>query len=292
MKKTAALAASVLLAACGELPNLFDSGSGGCSACTSSQVCHPVTNRCVDTCTSASMCPSAALSCTDLAGTTSKVCTCTSDGMCGLTEVCQGWGQCGAKCTGAADCPSGYSCNSSTGTCSLPGGNDAGMDAGTSCNSSNAQPDNCGYGNVCQTSGACQEAQKGTCSNFASSHSTSTWTPASGTGPVIYSHVDVSPDNAAACGAGTAYTVTLSAYTSGTFPANESNLPGFKYVTTTGTEIDIPAMLLLQSGYTVSSDMKNATMTFTLCSTTAPTSIVAGFYFTGGNPYCATLTHQ
>lgn len=287
MRKTAALAASALLAACGGLPNIFDSGNpGGCS-CTSSQVCHPITNKCVATCTSASSCPSASQSCTDLAGTSAKVCTCSSDNMCTTTEACQGWGQCAAKCTGASDCPSGYSCNSTNGRCTRPG-----MDAGTACTSTNQQPDNCGYGKVCQTGGACQDAQKGTCSNFSSTHSTSNWSPANATGPVIYSHIDANPDDATACTMGSAYTVTLSAYTSLTFPANESNLPGFKYVTTTGTEIDIPATLLTQGNYTVSSDMKHATMRFTLCSTTALTSIQAGFYFTGGNPYCATLTNQ
>ena len=287
MRKTAALAASLALAACGSLPNLFDSGTPGCS-CTASQVCHPVTNTCVATCTSASTCPSASQTCSELAGTTSKVCSCTSDNMCGLTEVCQGWGQCAAKCTGASSCPSGYTCNSTSGVCSKPGGNDAGM----TCTATNQQPDNCGYGRVCQTGGACQDAQKGTCSNFSGTHSTSSWTPASGTGPVIYSHVDENPDDNGACTAGTAFTVTLRAYTSGTFPANKSNLPGFKYVTTTGTEIDIPSMLLQQANYTVSTDMKHATMKFTLCSTVAMTSIQAGFYFTGGNPYCANLSHQ
>jgi hypothetical protein len=286
VRKTAALAGTLALAACGNLPNLFDSGTPGCS-CTSTQVCHPVTNTCVDTCTSASTCPSASQSCTDLAGTTAKVCTCTSDNMCGLTEVCQGWGQCAAKCTGSASCPSGYTCNSTTGVCALPNQNDAGM----TCNSSNQQPDNCGYGRVCQTSGACQDAQKGTCSNFSSTHSTANWTPANGTGPVIYSHTDEADENSL-CTAGTAFTVTLRAYTTGTFPAQKSNLPGFKYVTTTGTEIDIPSMLLQQANYTVSTDMKHATMKFTLCSTTAMNSIQAGFYFTGGNPYCANLTHQ
>lgn len=241
---------------------------------------------------SASECTSASLSCTALSGTSGKTCTCASDNMCGLTEVCQGWSECGSKCTGAADCPNTYTCNTTSGKCSKPGGMDGGTDAGTPCVSTNAQPDNCGNGNVCQTNGACQAAQKGTCSNFPGAHSTSSWTPASGTGPVIWQHVDESPDDGTACTAGSAYTVTLHAYTNGTFPANESNLPGFKYVTTTGTETDIPMALLTQGNYTVSTNMKNATMKFTLCSTTALTSIVAGFYFTGGNPYCATLMHQ
>jgi hypothetical protein len=290
VKKTAAIAAALTLGACGSLSNLLDSGTpGGCASCSSTQVCHPVTNRCVDTCTSASMCPSASLSCADLAGTTSKVCTCTGDGMCGLTEVCQGWGQCGDKCTGSSSCPSTYTCDTATGKCSKAGTGDA----GTACTSTNTQPDNCGYGRVCQTSGACQDAQKGTCSNFPSAHSTSSWTPASGTGPVIWTHVDESPDDPAGCSmaSDTEYTVTVRAYvTTGMLPANKSNLPGFKYVLTNGSELDA-TLSLAQTNYSLSTDMKSASMKFTLCSAST-TGIQAGFYFTGGNPYCANLTHQ
>ncbi|MBK7861938.1 MAG: hypothetical protein IPJ65_25645 [Archangiaceae bacterium] len=293
MKKTAALAAGLLLSACGNLPNLFDSGNGGGCNCTGTQVCHPITNKCVDTCSSASECPSASQSCTDLSGTSSKTCTCTSDGMCGLTEVCQGWGMCASKCSSSTDCPSSYTCDTSSGKCSKPGQNtDGGTDGGSTCSTANSQPDNCGYGSVCQSSGTCQTAQKGTCSNFGSTHSTASWSATSSTGPVIYADVDESPDDAAACTAGTPFTVTLKAYAgTGTFPANKSNLPGFKYVLVNGTEVDIPSMLLTPANYTVSTDSKNATMKFTLCSTVATTTLQAGFYFTGGNPYCTTLTH-
>ena len=58
-----------------------------------------------------------------------------------------------------------------------------------------------------------------------------------------------------------------------------------------GVETDIPSALLQQANYSLSSDSKNATMTFTLCAPAGASSIVAGFYFTGGNPYCAPLTH-
>ncbi|MBL8951529.1 MAG: hypothetical protein JNK82_12175 [Myxococcaceae bacterium] len=293
MKRTAALAAALTLSACSGLSNIFDSGNpGGCASCSSTQVCHPVTNECVDTCTSASMCSSAALSCSDLAGTTSKVCTCTADGNCGLTEICQPWGQCDDKCTSSSACPSTYTCDTASGKCTKPSGGDGGTDGGTTCTSGNQQPDTCGYGNVCQTSGSCQAAQKGTCSNFPAAHSTSGWTPANGTGYVIWTHVDESPDEGCSGATDTGYTVTLRAYTTtGTFPPNETNLPGFKYVTTSGNEIDIPVSLLLQSNYSVSTDMKAASMKFTLCSSSS-TGIQAGFYFTGGNPYCANLTHQ
>ena len=69
----------------------------------------------------------------------------------------------------------------------------------------------------------------------------------------------------------------------------KSNLPGFNYYNSGGTATDIPANLLKQSNYTVSADMLNATMKFTLCSPTATMNIQAAFAFTGGNPFCVTL---
>lgn len=299
MKRATSLAAAVLLAGCGGLGNLFDAGNntGSCSSdssCATTEICHPVSKKCVTTCTSASTCNSTSLSCSDVAGTSSKVCSCTGTGMCGLTEVCQPWAVCTDKCAGSLDCPSGYTCNTSTGVCAAPNNNmDGGTDGGTSCSTANTQPDTCGYGSVCGTSG-CATAQKGTCSNFSGTHSTASWSAATSTGAVIYSLVDETPDDTTKCtGTATAYTVTIKAYlTTGTFPAQKSNLPGFKYVTTTGGETDIPLDLLQQANYSVSTDSKNATMKFTLCAPSSPSTIVAGFYFTGGNPYCATLNHN
>jgi hypothetical protein len=174
------------------------------------------------------------------------------------------------------------------------GGGVVDLDGGTACSSSNSQPDVCGYGNFCDSATmTCAAAQIGTCSNITPGSPAASWNPVLSTGPVIYAGTG-DPDIVADCMLGTTpFTVTLFAYTNAAnpFPSNKSNLPGFFYFTTTGTQIDIAASLLKQPNYVVSTDSLNATFTFTLCSMTATTSLVAGFAFTGGNPFCITLTN-
>jgi hypothetical protein len=160
------------------------------------------------------------------------------------------------------------------------------------CSTANSQPDVCGYGSFCDSATmGCAPAQVGTCSNILPNSQAAMWKPAIARGPVIYAAVD-DADIAADCMFGvTPFTVTLFAYTGATkpFPSTASNLPGFFYFTPSGAQIDIPASLLKQPNYVVSTDFLNATFTFTICSMTATTSIVAGFAFTGGNPFCFTL---
>ena len=174
-------------------------------------------------------------------------------------------------------------------------GNDGGTDGGFSCNADAGQPDLCAYGEYCAASVAkCRDVQVGTCSNFGSTHSTKSWNVTTSTGHILWDGVDEANDVQADCQTTqTPFTVTLKGYAFGsaTFPNQKSNLPGFFYVNSTGTETDIPLNLLKQSNYIVSTDMKNATMTFTLCTPTVQTMITAGFYFTGGNPFCMTLNH-
>jgi hypothetical protein len=172
------------------------------------------------------------------------------------------------------------------------GGGEA--DAGTACVSSNSQPDICGYGNFCDSLSMLCGAVPGVaeaCSNFMTSNPALSWDPTLSTGPVIYDAIDETDVAADCTGTATAFTVTVYAYTdaSSPFPAQKSNLPGFSYYNTSGTATDIPANLLKQSNYTVSADMLNASMKFTLCSTTATMNIQAAFAFTGGNPFCVTL---
>ena len=45
----------------------------------------------------------------------------------------------------------------------------------------------------------------------------------------------------------------------------------------------------LQSGYTVSPNLKDVTLKISLCSTSNPSSINGGFYFTGGNEACTNI---
>ncbi len=175
------------------------------------------------------------------------------------------------------------------------GSTDAGSDAGMTfmCDAMASQPGGCAYGEYCNASNRqCRDVAVGTCSNFSSTHSTKQWNVTTSTGPIIYEGIDEAVDRQMDCTMGTPFTVTLKAYMhTGTFPANKSNLPGFFYVTVGGVENDIPMNYLRpeMEFYSVSADMKNATMKFTLCSTVAMNSIQAAFYFTGGNPFCMTL---
>ncbi len=137
----------------------------------------------------------------------------------------------------------------------------------------------------------CRDVQKGTCSNFPMSHAALSWNATTSVGPIIWEAIDESPDDATKCTAGTAYTVTLKAYTTTTFPTNKSALMGAFHLSTTGMENDLTSVIE-QMNYAVSQDMKNVTMKFTLCSTVSSMSLVAGFYFTGGNPFCITLAHN
>jgi hypothetical protein len=175
------------------------------------------------------------------------------------------------------------------------GGGGLNLDGGPpACTTANSQPDVCGYGNFCDgTTMTCAAVQVGMCSNILPNSQAAMWKPGLSTGPVIYASVD-DTDIAADCMFGsTPFTVTLFAYTNAAtpFPSSEASLPGFFYFTPTGTQIDIAASLLKQPNYVVSTDSLNATFTFTICSTTGATSIDAGFAFTGGNPFCATLNN-
>jgi hypothetical protein len=170
------------------------------------------------------------------------------------------------------------------------GAPDAGneQDGGVACSTGNAQPDLCSYGSFCDDATmTCAAAPIGMCSNITPSNPATQWDPTISMGPVIYAAID-EMDVASDCVSGTPFTLTLLAYTASgqTFPANKSNLPGLFYFTTTGAPTDVTT-LLKQSNYLVDpTTMTNASMTFTLCSSAA-SSIVAGFAFTGGNPFCA-----
>lgn len=291
-----------------------DAGSG-CSndaACGTGKVCHPVLKSCVASCTVGADCPASAKKCARMDGTTATAaapgfCQCETDQFCAAgtaNQVCnQATLQCSDKCTSNLSCPTGSTCNATTGVCSAvastgdAGSGDAGTtDAGTTtdagvaaCNldNSNTQPNTCGYGSFCTGTKVCQAASNGGCSNVTT-HAAG-WTSNS-TGPVIYDVVDET-DVAADCTTGNAYTVTLWAYqTGGTFPAMKSDLPGFFYYNTSGNPTDIPTNLLRQSGYTLYQNGQVMSAKFTLCSTAASQSIQAGFGFTNGNGVCATLT--
>lgn len=306
----AAAATAVVAMGCGDLGGGGDAGNG-CSTdanCGTGRVCHPVLKECVSSCTGSSDCPASAKTCarldsTAVSATTPGFCQCATDALCNggtagslvcsdLTKVCT------AKCTANSQCPTGATCETATGQCKAGTTSDAGTtdagtsdagttDAGVTCNSAGTQPDTCGYGSVCTSGNTCEAVIDGTCGNVSGRPA---WTSAS-TGPVIFNVVDEA-DDATACTTGNAFTLTLYAYagTGSTFPAQKSNLPGFFYYTSTGTQVDIPMNLLTQGNYTLYSSGAVMGAKFTLCSTTAMNSLVAGFGFTNGNSYCATLT--
>ncbi len=148
----------------------------------------------------------------------------------------------------------------------------------------------CGYGGICDAANLCRFlGDDRSCGNISSS-SRPAWTSAS-TGAVIYRVDDVTPDDASACFTGVPFTTTVYAYAgSGTFPAQKSALPGFFLYSSAGAGTDIPSMLLTQSNYMLYANNTVMSATFTICSTTATTSLVVGLGFTSGNSVCATLT--
>ncbi|MFO0599140.1 MAG: hypothetical protein U0228_27775 [Myxococcaceae bacterium] len=301
------LAGGLLVAGCGTTTD-NDAGSTCTtdSQCGTGKGCHPVLKTCVSTCTSGSDCPASEKTCAKIGSSTTTFCTCATDALCNTAvpgNVCnQATLQCTAKCTANSSCPSGSTCNTTTGVCSAVGGTDggtdggsdagmmdAGTDAGTTCDYSRGQPDTCGYGSFCDGTNNCFVITNGTCNNVAGRPA---WTNQS-TGPVIYQANDEAVDDASACASGTPFTTTVFAYApaGSTFPAMKSALPGFFYYTTSGTQVDIPTNLLTQTNYTLYANGTVMSAKFTLCSSTATTSLVAGFGFTNGNSFCATLTH-
>ncbi len=282
-----------------------DGGTGSCTTdatCGTGKGCHPVLKTCVATCTGSSDCPSAEKTCAKINNSASSFCTCSTDALCAAStagNICSAaTSQCTAKCTSSASCPNNGTCNTGTGQCSGGGTTDGGMDAGTTdagmgnnCESSNNQPDVCGYGNACNESSDtpprefCGPIVNGTCSNVAGRPA---WSSAS-TGPVIFNVVDEA-DVQTDCTADNAFTMTVYAYAGPgmAFPAQKSALPGFFYYTTNGTQVDIPTNLLRQSNYTLFGTTVIGAK-FTVCSS-ATSSIVVGVGFTNGNGFCTTLT--
>lgn len=288
---------------CGETSGT-DGGSNACSTdanCGTGKVCHPILKECIPSCNVAADCSEQAQrKCarydgTDATMTSPGFCQCSTDALCNTSvsgQICStATKRCENKCTSNSSCPNGFTCDTASGQCTgggSDGGMDAGMDAGVTCNSSNAQPDICGYGSVCTASNTCEAVVDDTsCSNIQNSGRPA-WTSAS-TGPVIFNVVDEADDQTK-CTTDNAFTVTVYAYAGPgmTFPAMKSNLPGFFYYTTSGNAVDIPTNLLQQANYTLYGNTVMGAK-FTLCSTST-TSIVAGFGFTNGNGYCAMLS--
>jgi hypothetical protein len=95
--------------------------------CLAKELCHPVARVCVQTCQSGSDCPEQAKRCGPLGGTSPEaattICQCFMNELCRFTEpnstlVCSStFTVCMPACGGAQACPSGYTCEQSSGQC-------------------------------------------------------------------------------------------------------------------------------------------------------------------------------
>lgn len=273
--------------------NLCNGGSGG------SLVCSTLDKVCVAKCTSNSDCSG------------SRTCD-TAKGQC-TTGTTDAGSVCSPVCTADQNCVNsacvdkcfpGY-CSSTADTCSLTTGFCA---PAAACSVANQEPDVCAYGQYCETDNKCSDVpaipSAAACPNFAPPYAPA-WNPSVDRGIVIYAVESLPGDenvNAGVnwCGAGlTSYTGKIYAYnTTGQFPATGqgAQLSGFWYVDSSGAKIDGVVggsggfgIFRKQSGFTASADRKTATIKFTLCSSGTAASIPAGFYFTGGNEFCASV---
>lgn len=174
-------------------------------------------------------------------------------------------------------CAANQTCNSTSGVCEA---------TVATCNPSAPAPDTCGYGRVCQSNSTCMAVPAPTCSNFPGGSAPLAWTPANGTGPVLYSFTDELVDDAAMCTAGTrAFTFTLRAYrTDGDWPAAITAPTGYS---TVGTSFPLSGSVR-PSGYQRSG--RQLTLKATLCVSMSTTAAEFGFAYSGGNGVCGTIS--
>ncbi|MCY1041454.1 hypothetical protein OV208_09025 [Corallococcus sp. bb12-1] len=280
---------SFALTACGDETTATES----CSSDTdcASGFCNTAARVCMDTCESGSDCPDAEKNCAPLSGSTNtaKVCQCATSELCNsqngttgqvcgtVSKRCEEPGT-STGCTKDSECATGETCNTSTGACIPPVGPTACSGEGQST---------CAYGSSCGGT-TCAAVPAPTCSNLQGKPAAS-FDPATGTGNIIYS---VTKEIfGTACGTDTtAQTVKarVSFYSKNAdLPATKEGLNGFFYVRTTGGEQNgVP----LSNGYQRSTDSRSASLSVNLCVDKDFNQVVLGFYFTGGNGYCATLT--
>jgi hypothetical protein len=311
MMLTALSALSLVMTGC---PS-DEEGSLTCATdadCIEGEICHPAAKTCVQTCTTPSDCPSSARAdCTAVsAGSSTKVCNCATDPLCnseGATGlVCSTLDKvCTPKCTTDTDCGAGRTCDTATGQCKAGGGATCTYgtcatgeicgattnkcEAGATC-TGEAQS-TCGYGQYCGT-GKCQEVAKPTCGNLADRTAVVNFTPAAGTGSIIYKVEKVEfAANPTDCPGSTnpvKVVPRVSFYVKdGTVPANDSSFSGFFYVRTDKGEVPLNAANLFN--YTKSADNKSGSVSVFLCVADIQ-SVNLAFYFTGGNGYCTTFT--
>jgi hypothetical protein len=206
----------------------------------------------------------------------------------GLALVATGCGGAGTSVDAGTPCTFGTCggndvCNPTTQVCETKG-----------CNPSNSEPDACAYGQYCTAGGACYDVGAPACTNFGTSGYQLSWSQASSTGPVTYYASKLTADSSW-CGQSpnvpADLTLSVLLYNwNGTFAASGSTFPAntFYYVDSAGTRTDAKTMFRPASGYSVSADGKELSLTINFCGVTSnPLSV--GFYYTGGNGYCASF---
>jgi len=278
--------------------------------CLESEICHPTAKVCVTTCDSAVDCPDTAKTCAAVSATDStKVCQCSTDQLCNedtATDlICSTLDKvCTTKCTTDASCGTGRTCEVATGQCKAgPTGTDCTYGSCTGANQvcsattnkceaaaacTGTAQGNCAYGQYCNA-GTCAEPAKAACVNLEGKPAAN-FAPASGTGYIIYNVEKAEFGGTTGCGAGTQRIVPrVFFYTKdGTLPTTETGLQGGFYVKTTKEEIPLTGGNMFQ--YTRSADGKSASVQVFLCAENTLNQISLGFYFSGGNGFCTTLT--
>ncbi len=301
-----------MLSACGGGEEL----GGECTTnadCSAGEICHPRAQVCVQTCETSADCPDTAKNCEVLAGTSpeARICKCQTDALCaggdatGTSTICSdAFEICVTKCGSDNDCPSGYTCEQSTGQCRASSGAGCTYDscgAGQNCNLTTGQcesaatcspaspsPGTCTYGQFCPSSGLCDFVPKPTCQNIQNAGVT--FNPASDIGPVIYSVTkEIFAVDAAFCPASAPkrVRVQVDAYRpTGTFPATDAELrTALRYYLTSGalaTDVQKPAI----QNTTVSNGGLNVTFDANFCVSESFTQFTGALQFAEGNPYC------
>lgn len=268
---------------------------------SSSKFCQCSTDALCNNASSGNVCMAATLMCAPKCGSCPSGFTCdTASGQCSGSVVTDG-----GTCT-FGSCTSGV-CDLSSSTC---------VNSAT-CSSAAQEPSTCSYSQYCAPAQGggdyCFEAPWAgaagqSCNNFGSGAQAILWNPKTDTGPVTYYIERTTPDVSAAapwCGATDAQlSILVHAYNKySTFAATGATVPAntYFYVRPDGVTCDITTgcvvagaaqgrMYRPQSGYTVSSDFKDVTFKLNFCGLTGVTTLSVGFYVTGGNEYCTSIT--
>ncbi|XXF77310.1 hypothetical protein P2318_30305 [Myxococcaceae bacterium GXIMD 01537] len=116
------------ITACGD----DETEGAGCDAdsdCLSNELCHPQANVCVKTCSSSNDCTSEAKNCEALSAADSRqICKCTTDELCqggniGSSALCSdAFRICVTRCSDDTGCPTGQTCDTTSGECRGGGG--------------------------------------------------------------------------------------------------------------------------------------------------------------------------